>query len=76
MAFDLMPSVEVQSSPKQRLSGDRSSTAPDGSVASGSDADEKKIHTRETAARNLTPDTSDTDKAKAKVKVILVKYKP
>ncbi|KAJ2813437.1 hypothetical protein H4S07_000693 [Coemansia furcata] len=71
-----MPSVEVQSSPKQRLSGDRSSTAPDGSVASGSDADEKKIHTRETTARNLTPDTSDTDKAKAKVKVILAKYKP
>ncbi|KAJ2401341.1 hypothetical protein GGI10_006059, partial [Coemansia sp. RSA 2530] len=66
-----MPSAEVQSSPKQRLSGDRTPTS-----SSTSDADEKKIHTGEIATRNLTPDTSDTEKAKAKLKVFLAKYKP
>ncbi|KAJ2733946.1 hypothetical protein IW152_002701 [Coemansia sp. BCRC 34962] len=66
-----MPSTEVQSSPKQRLSGDKTPTS-----STASDADEQKIRTGEIAAHSLTPDAPDTEKARAKLKLFLAKYKP
>ncbi|KAJ1655827.1 hypothetical protein GGF38_004690, partial [Coemansia sp. RSA 25] len=71
-----MPSAEVQSSPKHRLPSDK--VTDNVSTSDGSaDTDEPKIHSGETTtSSNLSPNTSDSHKVKAKVKALTAKYKP